>query len=86
MTILKVVDDIENFHSLSEKFLPFQFVATALGFSSITPLTESGELGSKLVYNCVLKSKTGVQLDSNFKTCYSYKDSTKKKTSNLVNQ
>ena len=43
----------------------------------ITPLTKLGELGSELVHNCVLKSKTGVQVNDNFKTCYPHESSTK---------
>ena len=33
--------------------------------SAITPVTKLGKLGSELVYNCVLKSKTGVQVYGN---------------------
>ena len=46
--------------------------------SFVTPLTKLGELGSELVHNCVLMSKTGIQVCDHFKTCYSCEDSTKK--------
>ena len=52
---------------------------------NLTPLTKLGELGSELVHDCVLKAKTGVQVNGNFKTCHSHGSSIKK-TSNLVNQ
>ena len=47
----------------------------------LTPLTKLGELGSELFYNCASKSKTGVQVKGNVKTCYFHKGST-----NYVNQ
>ena len=51
----------------------------------VTPLTKLGELGSELVYDCVLKSKTGVQVKDDIKICYFLEDSTKK-SPNYVNQ
>ena len=44
----------------------------------ITPLTKLGELGPELVYNCVLKSKTVVQVKDDIKTCYFHEGFTKK--------
>ena len=44
----------------------------------LTPLTKLVELGSELVHNCFLKSKTGVQVNDDFKTCYSHEGSSKK--------
>ena len=63
-----------------------RYSISAILVGQITPLTKLGELGSDLVHNCVLKSKTEVQVNSNFKSCYSDKGSTKKKTSNLVHR
>ena len=51
----------------------------------ITPLKKLGELGSELVHNCVINSKTGVQVKDDIETCYFYEGSTKKSTS-YVNQ
>ena len=47
-------------------------------YNCVTPLTKLGELGSELVCNCISKSKTGVQVNDNIKTCYSHEGSTKK--------
>ena len=47
-------------------------------FMSITPLTKLGELGSELVYNCVLMSKTEVQVKDKIKTCHFHDGFTKK--------
>ena len=44
----------------------------------LTPLTKLGELGSELVYNCVLMSKTEVQVKDEIKTCYFHGGFTKK--------
>ena len=44
----------------------------------LTPLTKLGELGSELVHNCFLKSKTGVQVKDNDKSRYFQVGSTKK--------
>ena len=44
----------------------------------LTPLTKLGELGSEQVYNCTLKSKAGVQVNDNVKSCYFNEGSTKK--------
>ena len=44
----------------------------------ITSLTKLGELGSELVHNCVLQSKTGIQVNSNFKKMLFHQGSTKK--------
>ena len=53
--------------------------APMLGFGPLlTPLTKLGELGSELVYNCIFKSKTGVQVRDNVKICYFHEGSAKK--------
>ena len=44
----------------------------------LTPLTKLGELGSELVYNCVLMSKTEVQVKDEIKTCHFHGGFTKK--------
>ena len=46
--------------------------------AEITPLTKLGELGSELVHNCVLKSKTGVQVKDDIKTRCFHEGFTKK--------
>ena len=43
----------------------------------VTPLTKLGELGSLLVFICVLKSKTEVQVKDDIKTCYFHECFTK---------
>ena len=45
---------------------------------NVTPLTKLGELGSELVYNCVLMSKTEVQVKDKIKTCHFHGGFTKK--------
>ena len=48
------------------------------GLQRVTPLTKLGELGLELVYNCVLMSKTEVQVKDEIKTCHFHRGFTKK--------
>ena len=48
-----------------------------------TPLKKLGEMGSELVHNCVINSKTGVQVKDDVKTCYFHEDCAKKSNPEL---
>ena len=51
----------------------------------ITPITKLGELGSELVFNCILMLKTGVHIKDTIKTCC-FPEGSRKKNPSYVNQ